>query len=493
MDTQTKNIVIFPLPIQGPVNCMLKLAELILTLTQRTTITFLTTHFIHHHLHLHSSAPSRLTRFGPRFRFETVSDGLGSYENPREGHQLVGMTNHLGTQAQEAGGRVREILMGNGSDGRVTCVIADGFFWFMVDVAKEIGVALFYFETVSPCGLWTYLCVPHMVRAGDLPFPDGNLDELITSVPGMETYLRRRDLPSFCRDYDPNNPSVQLFLKEAEHYSRAQGHILNTFDDLEPELLSQMRPSSPNLYTVGPLHLNLVTRLGRESSKITNLPFSFSNSLWQEDRTCFTWLDSLPNRSVLFVSIGSLALMTKDQLVEFWHGLVDSETRFLWVRRPNSVIDCPDDDQLDLSEEILEATRERGCIVRWVPQEEVLAHRAIGGFLTHSGWNSTLESVIAGVPMICYPFFVDQQVNSRLVSEVWKIGLDMKDTCSRVVIQAMIKDLMGTRKDEFSRRAEDLAKLAAKAVGEGGSSYDNLNRLIEDIECMRFSKLGNAP
>ncbi|KAL9229895.1 hypothetical protein vseg_005312 [Gypsophila vaccaria] len=493
MDTKTKtsiitapHVVIFPLPIQGPVNCMLKLTELILALTQLTTVTFLTTDFIHHHLCLHSPAPSRLARFGPRFRVETVEDGLGPYENPRGAGELVGMTNHLGNQAR-GGGRVREVLEGNGSGGRVTCVIADGLFWFMADVAKEIGVGLVYFETISPCGLWTYLCLPNMVRAGELPFKGENLDELITSVPCMETYLRRRDVPSFCRDYDPNSPIIQLILKEAEHYSRAQGHILNTFDNLEGELLAQMLPSSPNLYTIGPIHLNLVTRLEERSSDSNNLPVSFSNSLRQEDRSCFTWLDAQPNKSVLFVSIGSLASMTKEQLIEFWHGLVNSETRFLWVRRPNSVIDIADDDQLWVSEEVLEGTKERGCIVSWVPQEEVLAHKAIGGFLTHSGWNSTLESIVTGVPMICLPFFVDQQVNSRLVSVVWKIGIDIKDNCSRVVIETMVKELMGIRKDEFFRRVENVAKLAVEAVSQGGSSYDNLNRLIEDIESMKFS------
>ncbi|KAH9626343.1 hypothetical protein KSS87_023501 [Heliosperma pusillum] len=493
---ENPHVVIFPLPIQGPVNCMLKLAELILTLSQATiSVTFINSEFIQHLLELHSPAPARLSRFGPCFGFETVPDGLGSYENPHGGQQLADITNCLGDQAQATGSRLRELLVYGSTGPRrkpVTCVIADGFFWFMADVAKEIRVPLVYFETVSPCGLWTYLCLPKMLQAGDLPFPGDDIDALVRSVPGMETYLRRRDLPSFCRDYDPNDQVIQLMLKEAQYYSRAQGHILNTFDDLEGELLSHMRPLSPNMYTVGPLHLNLMTRLEQEQSKSVDSPLSFSNNIREEDRSCLTWLDAQPLISVLFVSIGSLAFMTKDQLVEFWHGLVNSGVGFLWVRRPNSVIDVVDEDQLEISDEVLAGTKERGLIVSWVPQETVLKHRAIGGFLTHSGWNSTLESIVEGVPMICWPFFVDQQVNSRLVSEVWKVGLDMKDTCNRVVIEKMVKDLMGTRKEEFLKKVDCMAKLAVEAVGPGGSSYNQLNRLVDDIKFKRFPMPSNA-
>ncbi|CAL2242895.1 unnamed protein product [Prunus armeniaca] len=83
-----------------------------------------------------------------------------------------------------------------------------------------------------------------------------------------------------------------------------------------------------------------------------------------------------------------------------------------------------------------------GYMVGWAPQEEVLKHQAIGGFWTHSGWK-ILESIVAGVPMMCWSYFADQMVNSRLVSEVWKLGFDMKDRCDRVILEKVIRDLMG--------------------------------------------------
>lgn len=165
--------------------------------------------------------------------------------------------------------------------------------------------------------------------------------------------------------------------------------------------------------------------------------------------------------------------------MEFWYGLVNSGCKFLWVIRPDSVAGNG-----EIPAEVLKGTKERGYIVGWAPQEEVLAHSSVGGFLTHSGWNSTLESVMEGVPMICWPYFMDQQVNSRFVGEFWKIGLDMKDTCDRVIVEKMVKDLMVERRDEFMKSADRMAKMGRKCVSEGGSSYCNLDRLIEDIKLM---------
>ncbi|KAL2938840.1 7-deoxyloganetic acid glucosyltransferase [Bienertia sinuspersici] len=486
------HVVIFPLPIQGPINCMLKLAHLILYSSQSTiSVTFLTTDFIRRRLDLNSTFRSvTTTNYGPHIRFETVPDLVGPDEDPRGSRHVAELTRFMEDQAKAEGSRLREVLAYGSTEAElkkpVTCIIADGLYGCMADVAQELRLPLVYMETISPCGLWTYICLPNMLQAGELPFQGKeDLDAAITSVPGMETYLRRCDLPSFCRAYDPNNPVIKLILNEAKNFPRAQGHIFNTFDKLEGDYFPHIQASCPNLYNIGPLHLNLKCRMIQH--KATN---SYSNSLWLEDRSCLEWLDAQPPKSVLFVSIGSIAVMTWDQLMEFWYGLVNSKTRFLWVRRPCLIIGLSDEEvesrALGVAEEVLVGTKERGCIVSWAPQEEVLAHEAIGGFLTHSGWNSTLESIVEGVPMICWPCLADQQANSRLVSKVWKNGLDMKDSCNRVVVEEMIKELMETKRDELLVRANEMAKLAAEAVAKGGSSYNDLNRLLNDIKLMKF-------
>lgn len=166
--------------------------------------------------------------------------------------------------------------------------------------------------------------------------------------------------------------------------------------------------------------------------------------------------------------------------MEFWHGLVNRKNRFLWVMRPDLVVGKENGDWIPA--ELEEGTKERGFMVGWAPQEEVLAHKAIGGFLTHSGWNSTLESLAAGVPMICCPSFGDQHVNSRFVSEVCKVGLDMKDVaCDRNLVENMVNDLMDHRNEVFLNSAREVALLANRSVSSGGSSYSNLDGLIQYI------------
>lgn len=187
------------------------------------------------------------------------------------------------------------------------------------------------------------------------------MDLLVKSIPGMKSFLRRRDLPSACRAKNLSNSDLQLVIKETRQTPRSQGLILNTFEDLEGPILSQIRAHCPNIYTIGPLHEHLKSKLPLEMTA-----YSSSNSLWQEDRSCMKWLDSNDFRSVLYVSFGSIATITREELIEFWYGLVDSEKPFLWVIRPDLAPQIPT--------ELTEKTKERGYMVGWAPQEDVLAH-----------------------------------------------------------------------------------------------------------------------
>ncbi|XP_051120065.1 7-deoxyloganetic acid glucosyltransferase-like [Andrographis paniculata] len=463
------HVLIFPLPLQGPLNCMLNLAELLCL--AGVGVTFINTDHVHRRLLACSTSANYYAKY-PNLKFQTVPDGLPE-ENPRTADQIGNLIESMEAVASPI---FRQMV----SPDSVSCLIADGIFAFAAEVAGDVGVPLLYFDTISPCGLWSYLCMPKLIEDGEFPFPDDDLDKLVPGIPGMEGIIRRRDLPNFYRTDDLNIPIIQLVLKEAKHIPLAQGLIFNTFQELEAPVLSQFQNISPQIYAVGPLHTHLKSR--------SPPPQDRSTSIWKEDKSCISWLDSQPSKSVLFVSIGSLAVVTKRQLVELWHGLINSGTRFLWVQRPDSVVEdnIPEFDEISL--ELLKNTKERGFIVKWAPQEEVLAHPAVGGFFTHSGWNSTLESIVEGKPMICWPYFVDQQVNSRFVEEVWKLGLDMKDKCDRRVIEGMIRELMGSRKEEFSEKADAMAKLARKSVGHGGSSFLALDCLVEDIKFMRIPR-----
>ncbi|RVW73480.1 7-deoxyloganetic acid glucosyltransferase [Vitis vinifera] len=387
------HVLIFPLPVQGHVNPMLKLAELLSLAGLR--ITFLNSDYNHHRLLRYTNILDRYTRY-PGFRFQTISNGL-PLDRPWTGAGLRDMMDGIKATTKPL---FREMVIS----------------WCQSSDPSLLLLGIFLFA--------------ELIEAGEVPFKDDDMDRLVTRVPGMEGFLRRRDLPSFRRTRDANDRGIQFIITETQQTPRAHALILNTFEDLDGPILSQIRNHCPKIYTIGPLHAHLKSRLASETTTS-----QFSNSFWEEDRSCLAWLDRQPSKSVIYVSFGSITVITKEQMMEFWHGLVNSGSRFLW--------------------------------------EEVLAHPAVGGFLTHGGWNSTLESIVAGVPMICWPYFSDQQLNSRFVSHVWKMGMDMKDTCDRITVEKMVRDVMEERRAEFTKSVDAMAKLARSSLSEGGTSYCN--------------------
>ncbi|KAH7548179.1 hypothetical protein ACOSP7_032463 [Xanthoceras sorbifolium] len=468
------HVLIFPFPALGHVNSMLKLAEFLSIAGLR--VTFLNSEYNHDRLTLHADVCSLYTRRFPGFQFKRITDGL-PMDHPRIGDRFQEMLHSVRSVTPP----LLKQMLTDDIKPPVNCIISDGFMSFVVDVANELGIPIIYFRTISACAFWAYFCIREIIDAGELPIQGKeDMDRLIKSVPGMETFLRCRDLPSFCRADDPLDRNIQLLMSETRSSPRAQGLILNTFDDLEGPILSQIRTHCPKIYTIGPLQAHLNTRVPSSSGTSTDSLQSTTNGFWEVDRSCMAWLDKQPPKTVVYVSFGSITTLSREEVIEFWYGLVNSNKRFLWVVRPDLV--SGRDGESQVPEKLVEGTKERGYMVDWVPQEEVLAHRAVGGFLTHSGWNSTLESIVAAQPMICWPYFADQQVNSRFVSEVWKLGLDMKDVCDRKVVEKMVNDLMVERRGEFVKSADNMAKLARGSINEGGSSYSNLDRLKNDIK-----------
>ncbi|KAL6977426.1 7-deoxyloganetic acid glucosyltransferase [Sarracenia purpurea var. burkii] len=183
------------------------------------------------------------------------------------------------------------------------------------------------------------------------------MDLLVKSVPGMEGILRRCDLPRFFDVDDANDPLVQFVKTETRQTPRVQALILNTLEDLESPILSYIRTHIPNLYTIGPLNSQLETRLFNQKIVVPSTA-SGNGSCGSYVRTPF------PMRIGRVGACGTLK------------------------RPPN-----------------------KGG-TRWTPQEEVLNHPSVSGFLTHGAWNSILGSIVAGVPMICWSYFGDQSINS---------------------------------------------------------------------------------
>ncbi|MBA0821584.1 hypothetical protein Goarm_018430 [Gossypium armourianum] len=246
---------------------------------------------------------------------------------------------------------------------------------------------------------------------------------------------------------------------------RSSAIIVNSMEFLELEALSKVKQYFPApIITIGPLH---------------KLAPAICSSVLTEDDKCISWLNKQAPKSVIYVSFGSIVNMDKQELIEIAWGLSNSKQPFLWVVRPGMVRGSEWIESLPNGFE--ESVGERGCIVKWAPQKEVLAHAAVGGFWTHCGWNSTIESICEGVPMLCRPFFGDQHLNTSSICNVWKIGLELQNL-ERGNIERTIKRLMVDMEGNgIRKRAIDLKEKAAFYLMEEGSTSCSLNMLIKHI------------
>jgi len=193
---------------------------------------------------------------------------------------------------------------------------------------------------------------------------------------------------------------------------------------------------------------------------------------------CIRWLDNKPKDSVVYVSFGSLAGLSEDQTKEMAYGLIDCGMYFIWVVR--------DSEKCKLPKEFLESLLEKGLIVNWCPQLQVLTHEAVGCFVTHCGWNSTLEALSVGVPVIAMPLWTDQITNAKFIVDVWKIGVkahaDEKGVIRRETIKDCLKGIMEIEKgNQMKKNAMKWKILAKSSVDEGGSSDKNIVDFVNEL------------
>ncbi|KAB1222809.1 UDP-glycosyltransferase 85A2 [Morella rubra] len=288
---------------------------------------------------------------------------------------------------------------------------------------------------------------------------------VIDWIPGMEG-IRLRDLPSFIRTTDPDDKMLDFLVVESERAQKASAIILNTFDALEEEVLDSLSSMFPRIFSIGPLHL-LLNQIPSNDYKL------IGSNLWKEEAGCLEWLEKKEPNSVVYVNFGSITVMTSNQLIEFAWGLANSNQTFLWIIRPDLV----EGDSAILPSEFLTETKERGLLASWCPQEQVLSHPSIGGFLTHSGWNSTIESMCGGVPLISWPFFAEQQTNCRYSCKEWGLGMEIEGDVNRAQIESLVRELMaGVKGRELKQKAVEWKKLAEDSTrASTGSSHVNLD------------------
>ncbi|KAJ1382000.1 UDP-glycosyltransferase family, conserved site [Sesbania bispinosa] len=466
------HVVCVPFPGQGHINPFMQLAKLLHW--HGFHITFVNTDSNHRRL-IRSQGPN-FVKSQPSFQFETIPDGLP----PCDGDENPDVSALCDSTRKNFLAPFKELLIKlNTSSGvpPVSCIISDGVMSFAIKAAQELNIPQVQFWTASACGFMGYLQFDELAKRGIIPFKDNEpitdsaLDMPIDWIPGMKN-IRLRDMPSFIRTTNLDETMFDFMGSEVKNCLTSSGIIFNTFQEFELEVLNAIKAKFPNIYNIGPLPL-----LCRHVPEDQFMSLGSRSSLWVEDSKCLNWLDKWQPNSVVYVNYGSWTVITQHHLKELAWGLANSKHPFLWIIRPDVVMG----ESAILPKEFSDEIKERGYITSWCPQDRVLAHPSIGLFLTHCGWNSLTETICGGVPIICWPFFAEQQMNCRYASTSWRIGMEINHDVKCGQIAELVKEMIERDKGkEMKQNVLEWRKKAVLATDIGGSSFNDFNRLIEE-------------
>lgn len=365
--------------------------------------------------------------------------------------------------------------------GKIKAIILDFFCNYSFEVPESLGIPTYYFITGGLSGLTAFLYLPTLHKKFDRNFKD--LDELLC-IPGIPPFpAKKMPIPMLDRSLKIYN----YFLETAIQMPKSAGIIVNAIETLEPRALKAIQNGdctpehgSIKIYSVGPLipaDLNEGGGGGGAGSK----------------HECLIWLDSQPSKSVVFLTFGSIGRFSGKQLGEIAVGLEKSGVRFVWVVRApptdNSAGKAEKDTCLEaiLPEGFLERTKNRGLVIKdWAPQGEVLSHDAVDGFVTHCGWNSIYESVRAGVLMLGWALYAEQNLSELAIVEELKVGFAVAKgedgLVSAAELERGVAELMDPeRSKELRERVLAMRKVVVSAFDRDGPSRAALDRLVQAI------------
>lgn len=348
----------------------------------------------------------------------------------------------------------------------VSAIILDFFCTVALDVAIHLQIPSYFFYSASATGLNTLIRLPKLLA--ETPSPLKDLGDKHLHFPGLPPVPASHVPGHFL---DPNGPFYSVFVSMYATLPKADGIIVNTFEALEKSPIDALAAETefPPIYCVGPLPLA-------------------SGGSEGERHACLTWLDAQPKRSVVFLCFGSMGTFPRAQLAEIAAGLEGSGQRFLWVVRSPPGEDPNKEVGELLPEGFLERTEGRGLVLKsWAPQTAVLSHESVGAFVSHCGWNSVLEAVSVGVPIIAWPLYAEQRLNKVYLVEAAKVAVELKGYDKEVVrgeeIEEKIKWLMETEGgEEVKERVRRMKESAEAATKEGGSSDKAWKELVKAIK-----------
>ncbi|KAJ4806365.1 Glycosyltransferase [Rhynchospora pubera] len=371
----------------------------------------------------------------------------------------------------------------------IKAIMLDLFCTVAIDVARQFNIPTYFFTPSGASAAAFFFNLLELDASSSLSLNDYGNNHI--NFPGLPPVLVS-DCPIFVVNRESD--SYKFAMGNFRGMIKSDGILMNTFESLEPKAISALReglcvPSfdMPPVYSIGPL----VTET-RENET-------------EERHECLKWLDSQPKGSVVFLCFGSRGGFPLDQIKQIAIGLENSGQRFLWVIKVNVNMDLKKvfnasmpEFELDqiLPEGFLNRTKDRGMVVKtWAPQIQVLHHESVGGFVTHCGWNSILEAVTAGKPMVCWPLYAEQRLNKAVLvdHETW-LGVVMegydRETVVAEEVETKIRWLM---EDEGSKllkeRIKEMKDKAGESLRETGPSLLAFVQFLMDLEREKLEEI----
>ncbi|KAK2651226.1 hypothetical protein Ddye_018715 [Dipteronia dyeriana] len=464
-------LVFIPSPGVGHLGSTVEIAKLLVDRDQRLSITVFVINFPNYD---NSKITPTYTRSLDRIKFINLPN---QSSDPKAFHTSL-------IESQKP--HVKDVVtqsMSLPDSPKLAGFVLDMFCTSMIDIANDFGVPSYIYFTSGASSLG--LTFHSQFLNDELQKPISDLKDTDTElvVPSLAKPIHAKFLPSGVL-----NTEWAVYLHEhTRRYRTAKGILVNTFAELESYAVNASASSEteiPPLYPVGPI-LNL----------------DGDNYDTRKKAEIMEWLDGQPRSSVVFLCFGSMGSFGEDQVKEIACGLEQSGHRFLWSLRQSLPKDkdkfvMPSDyDNLTdvLPEGFLDRTVGIGKVIGWAPQVAVLGHKAIGGFVSHCGWNSTLESLWFGVPIATWPMYAEQQFNAfQLVRELGlavEIKMDYRkensnENAAVIVtseeIERGIRCLMEYDTD-IRKRVKETSVMSRKTLMDGGSSFSSLGRFITDV------------
>ncbi|KAG7623699.1 UDP-glucuronosyl/UDP-glucosyltransferase [Arabidopsis thaliana x Arabidopsis arenosa] len=448
------HVVVIPYPAQGHVLPLISFSRYLTK--QGIQITFINTEF--NHTRIINALPSSPHEdyVGDGINLVSIPDGLEDSPEERNipGKLSESVLRFMPKKVEE----LIERMMAETSGGTIiSCVVADQSLGWAIEVAAKFGIRRAAFCPAAAASMVLGFSIQKLIDDG-LIDSDGTVrvNKTIQLSPGMPKMETDKFVWVCLKNKESQKNIFQLMLQNNNSIESTDWLLCNSVHELETGAFGL----GPNILPIGPI--GWAHSLEEGSTSL--------GSFLPHDRDCLDWLDRQIPGSVIYVAFGSFGVMGNPQLEELAIGLELTKRPVLWVTGDQQPIKLGSD---------------RVKVVRWAPQREVLSSGAIGCFVSHCGWNSTLEGAQNGIPFLCIPYFADQFINKAYICDVWKIGLGLERDARGVVLRLEVKkkiDEIMRDGGEYEERAMKVKEIVMKSVAKDGISCENLNKFVNWIK-----------